>query len=186
MSKKAAVNKPGLERANDEPDVLAWELKDDGIFPNSRLPLLLYRGAALVVQPDPAGLFEKLFAANRWRGSWRNGIYSYHHYHSTAHEVLGVFRGSAKVQLGGDDGLAYEVHPGDVIVIPAGVAHKNLGSTADFGVIGAYPEGQEWDMNYGKPGERPNADGNIARVALPKADPVYGLRGPLMDHWISR
>jgi hypothetical protein len=64
------------------------------------------------------------------------------------------------VQLGGERGVVQEVHPGDVIIIPAGVAHKNLGPTADFGVVGAYPEGQDWDINYGRPGERPRADNN--------------------------
>ena len=75
------------------------------------------------------------------------------------------------------------MHPGDVIIIPAGVAHKNFGATGDFGVVGAYPEGQDWDMNYGRPGERPAVDSNIRRVALPKADPLYGIAGPLLEQW---
>ncbi|HWQ92680.1 MAG TPA: cupin domain-containing protein [Clostridia bacterium] len=164
-------------------DVVAQELKDDGVFPNSKLPLVLYREAVSVPGQDAAAAFEGLFAANGWGGSWRNGIYPYHHYHSTAHEVLGVYRGSAKVQLGGETGVVHEVHPGDVLVIPAGVAHKNLGSSADFGVVGAYPEGQDWDLKHGQPGERPGTDWNIARVALPKADPVYGTAGPLIEKW---
>ena len=181
MSTKTAGNKSPSKPVND-PDVLFQESKDDGTFPNSRLPLILYRMAVKLAGDDRA-FFEQLFAANGWKGSWRNGIYPYHHYHSTAHEVLGVYRGSAKVQLGGEHGVVHEVHPGDVIIIPAGVAHKNLGSSGDFGVVGAYPEGQDWDMNYGKPSERPTSDRNIRRVALPKADPVYGVAGPLMEKW---
>jgi len=50
---------------------------------------------------------------------------------------------------------------------PAGVAHKNLGQSSTFAVVGAYPDGQHWDMNTGKPGERPRADQRIARVMLP-------------------
>src|SRR5207248_2277900 len=130
-----------------------------------------------------AAQFEQLFEANDWRGAWRNGIYDYHHYHSTTHEVLGVFRGSARVQLGGDEGVVYDIGPGDVIVIPAGVAHKSLGSSPDFGVVGAYPEGRSWDMNYGKPGERPRTDQTIAKVPLPSSDPLYGAAGPLLDQW---
>ena len=183
MSKRAIAGAPPPEQTVNEPDVLAKRLRDDGVFPNSGLPLLVYRGAVRLPEHDPAAAFEQLFAANGWEGSWRDGIYPYHHYHSTAHEVLGVYRGSARVQLGGERGVVQEVHPGDVIIIPAGVAHKNLGSTADFGVVGAYPEGQDWDMNYGRPGERPWADGNTARVPLPKADPVYGPDGPLTMHW---
>ena len=97
--------------------------------------------------------------------------------------MLGVYRGSAKVQLGGEHGVVHEVRPGDLIIIPAGVAHKNLGAAADFGVVGAYPQGHNPDMNYGRPGERPTADSSIRRVALPKADPIYGTRGPLMEKW---
>jgi uncharacterized protein YjlB len=116
-------------------------------------------------------------------GTWRNGIYSYHHYHSTAHEVLGCYRGSAKVQFGGESGIVEELSAGDVVIIPAGVGHKNLGASADFAVVGAYPRGQDYDMNYGKPGERPRADENIARVPLPETDPIFGKDGPLLRHW---
>jgi uncharacterized protein YjlB len=167
------------------PEVLAHKLSDDGVFPNSKLPLLLFRKGVAITEDDPAAALEQLFATNGWRGSWRNGIYRYHHYHSTAHEVLGVYRGSAQVQLGGERGVVHQIHVGDVIVIPAGVAHKNLSSSGDFGVVGAYPDGQDWDMNYGKPGERPHADRNIERVALPKMDPVYGAEGPLRKLWAS-
>jgi uncharacterized protein YjlB len=166
-----------------EANILAIDLKDDGIIPNSKLPLLLYQGVIALSENDPAHIFEDMFEENGWGDSWRNGIYSYHHYHSTAHEVLGIYRGSAKVQLGGEHGTIHEIQAGDVIVIPAGVAHKNLGSSSDFGVVGAYPDGQDWDMNYGKPGERPGADYNIARVSLPKMDPVSGENGPLLEKW---
>ena len=43
--------------------------------------------------------------------------------------------------------------------------------------------GQEWDLNYGQPGERPAADHNIERVPRPNADPIYGVKGPLASHW---
>ena len=69
------------------------------------------------------------------------------------------------------------------MIIPAGVGHKNLGASQDFAVVGAYPARQHWDMCHGKPGERPKADKNIARVPLPEADPVYGPNGPLVDKW---
>ena len=171
------------QRTVNEPRVDASVLKDDGVFPNSRLPLLLYRRAVKLPKHDPASAFESLFAAHQWRGTWRNGIYCYHHYHSTAHEVLGIYSGSARVQLGGERGVIHEVRAGDVLLIPAGVAHKNLGMRGEFGVVGAYPAGQEWDMNYGKPSERPHADRNIAAVPLPVLDPVYGGGGPLRAHW---
>lgn len=166
------------------PHIEAHHLADDGTFPNNEtLPLVVYHGALDVPERDAAQAVEKLVRTNGWGGTWRNGIYSYHHYHSTAHEALIVVKGTARVQLGGSEGVTVEVQPGDALVLPAGVAHKNLGSSADFLIVGAYPEGQDWDMNYGKPGERPQADENIANVPLPTADPLYGADGPLMDQW---
>ena len=168
----------------NSPKVTVEILKDDGTYPNNEnVPLLVYQGALDLPKRNPAAVFEELLEANQWNGAWRNGIYGYHHYHSTAHEVLGVYGGTAKVQLGGERGVVLTVNPGDVVVIPAGVAHKNLGSSSDFRVVGGYPIGQHWDTNYGKSGERPQADQNVASVPLPKADPVYGVKGPLLEHW---
>ena len=159
-------------------------LSDDGTFPNNaRLPLLVYLQTLKLPPRDPAAMVEDLFAANGWRGSWRNGIYDFHHYHSTAHEVLGVYRGWAEVRLGGKNGITLTVRRGDVVIIPAGVAHKNLGASSDFRVVGAYPAGQSPDMCYGKAGERPRADERIAAVSLPGQDPVYGAGGPMKVHW---
>lgn len=159
------------------------QFHDDGTFPNNSLPLLVYKNAVELKADDPAGVFESLFHGNGWSGSWRNGVYGYHHYHSTAHEVLGVYRGSSKITLGGPDGETFEVTPGDVVVIPAGVAHKNEGSSSDFSVVGAYPLGTSPDMNYGKAGERPAADEAIAAVPPPGSDPIYGNVGGLADAW---
>ena len=165
------------------PRVLALPLQDDGVIPNSKFPLLIYQGAVKLPPRDAATVFEELFEANQWGGVWRDGIYTYHHYHSTAHEALGIAAGSATVQFGGERGIKQKLTAGDVVIIPAGVAHKNLGASSDFSVVGAYPAGQEWDMNYGQKRERPEADQNIARVALPKTDPVYGAEGPLLEQW---
>lgn len=176
--------KQATESAAGSEKVQAHLLKDDGTFPNNeRLPLLVYSGAVEPDEGDPAATFENLFQSNQWGSSWRNGVYSFHHYHSTAHEVLGIYSGSVKVQLGGPDGITATVKAGDVVVIPAGVAHKNLGSSGGFRCVGAYPRGQSWDMNYGKDGERPKADQNIATVPLPQADPVFGTEGPLVKKW---
>jgi uncharacterized protein YjlB len=134
---------------------------------------------------DPPSGFETLFTRNGWTGSWRNGLYTFDHYHSTAHEVLGVSGGIVRIQLGGERGPIIDLGAGDVVVIPAGVAHKNVGASADFRVVGAYPIGTAPDLLFGKPGERPAADDNIrnvARLALP-ADPVEGAAGALAELW---
>jgi len=125
----------------------------------------------------------RVFRTHGWRGQWRDGIFSYHHYHSTAHEVLGIAKGEARVQLGGPEGSSFEVESGDVLVLPAGVAHKNGSASHDFLVVGAYPDGQDWDLLRGRPSERPKADRNIEEVALPTRDPVFGEEGPLVEHW---
>ena len=166
-------------------DGLRLELfADDGTFPNSRLPLLFYAKAVKRDEADPEAM-EALFAAGGWPPAWRSSVFTYHHYHSTAHEVLGVARGWARLMLGGPKGREFEVRPGDVIVIPAGVAHRRLDSGDGFLVVGGYPPGQDWDLLRGDAGDRPAADRNIAAVALPESDPVAGASGPLRRHWVE-
>jgi uncharacterized protein YjlB len=165
----------------------AHRFADDGAIPNNpTLPFLVYPGALDLSGPDPATACEAVFAANGWGGAWRDGIYPFPHYHSTAHEVLGICRGEAKVRFGGNAGIALTVRAGDVVVIPAGVGHQNLGAGADLLVVGAYPRGQRWDLCRGVAEERPQVLDNIARVPLPPADPVYGADGPLVEHWLRR
>jgi len=153
---------------------------DDGGIPNSALPVVIYRGA--LADASAEGM-ERLFDSNGWPSAWRYGVYDYHHYHSTTHECLGVAAGSARLHLGGPSGLVFAVAAGDVIVLPAGTGHKNVGSSPDFLVVGAYPPGGQADMLYGKSGERPEADERIAKVAAPKTDPVGGQGGPVLEYW---
>ncbi len=156
--------------------------EDDGTFPNSRLPLLFYAEAVERAEAS-AERMEALFTAGGWPPAWRASVFTYHHYHSTAHEALGCAQGWASIMLGGPTGRVLEVRRGDVIVIPAGVAHRRLGSGDGFMMVGAYPPGQDWDLLRGEPGERPGADRHIAAVPMPSTDPVAGAGGPLMQHW---
>jgi uncharacterized protein YjlB len=165
------------------PHIETFILTDDRTFPNSRLPLIIYRNALKPTGAEAESAFRKLFAENDWRNNWIANVYDFHHYHSTTHEVLGVSGGEASLQFGGENGIGERVAAGDVIIIPAGVAHKNNGCTQDFAVVGGYPEGRDWDLNKGLPGERPGADENIAKLPLPKFDPVYGAEGPLLENW---
>jgi uncharacterized protein YjlB len=41
----------------------------------------------------------------------------------------------------------------------------------------------DYDMNYGKAGERPRTDRKIREVSLPEADPVYGKGHGLCQIW---
>jgi uncharacterized protein YjlB len=157
--------------------------KDDGKIPNSKFPLLLYRNAFSESNSEGAAWLENRFAENNWTNSWRNGVYPFHHYHSTSHEVLGIYSGTALLHLGGEQGQKIEVKAGDIIVIPAGVGHKDLESS-NLGVVGAYPDGRSWDLNRGLDGERPQTDKNIAALPVPVTDPLQGKGEGLTKIWL--
>jgi len=156
---------------------------DDGVIPNSRYPVLIYKNAFAERGSTGAEWLEKRFEGNNWKNTWRNGIFPYHHYHSNTHEVLGIYNGAARLHLGGEQGEKIQVDAGDVIIIPAGVGHKNLESTEDFSVVGAYPDGMEYDILTGQPGDRRTADVNIPRVPFPSEDPILGNDKGLMLIW---
>lgn len=166
-----------------KPEVTRHILHDDGQFPNSALFLLIYRGAVNIPGDNGPAAIEELFDKNNWKNSWRNGVYDYHHYHSNTHEVLGVYDGSARLQFGGPKGIAENISKGDIIIIPAGVAHKCISAGNDFKCVGAYPDGRDYDIKKGEENDRPEADENIKAVPLPEKDPVYGSDGPLILNW---
>ena len=171
------------------PDATPCYFSGDGSIPNNpSLPMLVYPAAVdTSSSSDPAALFEQLFAQNGWTGgAWRNGIYPFPHYHSTAHEVLGIARGHADVRFGGQTGTVLTVTAGDIALLPAGCGHQNLGASPDLLVVGAYPPGPDWDLCRGESGERRHAPANIANVPLPETDPVGGAAGPVIQYWLQR
>jgi uncharacterized protein YjlB len=155
-------------------DVETWQAppsERDGEIPNHpRLPVLIYRGAGL-----GAGDAAHVFAAHGWGGAWTDGVFDFHHFHSTSHEVLAVVAGSATLELGGPQGTAFEVTAGDVLVLPAGTGHRRAGAGRDgFTVVGAYPRGQEdYDVLRAAESDAAARD-RIGSVALPADDPVGG------------
>jgi uncharacterized protein YjlB len=163
----------------------ATHFEDDGAVPNNpKLPFIHYRSPLrLTNSEDPAALFEKLFESNGWKGSWRNGIYDYVHYHSKTHEVLGIARGEAHVRFGGDKGKVIDLHAGDVVVLPAGTGHQRISATRDLLVVGAYPTPDDYDECRGSAAEHEAALKRIPKVRVPPKDPVYGASGPLTKLW---
>ena len=152
------------------PEVLRFA--DDGSIPNNpRLPVLLYRTA---LPPGDPATAEALFAANGWPPAWRNGIHPYHHYHPNAHEALAIVRGEVTVQLGGAAGPTRTLAAGDVVVLPAGVGHRNLGASADLLVVGAYPPGAAPEEFTGTEAQHAEALPAIDMVEDPPSDPVAG------------
>jgi uncharacterized protein YjlB len=144
----------------------AWQAPPGEVIPNHpRFEVLLYRGVEV---SDVQGLF----AAHGWGGSWVNGVFDFHHFHSTSHEVLAVIAGSAVLELGGPHGEAFEVAAGDVVVLPAGTGHRRASASGDFRVVGAYPAGQE---DYDLLCEADDAArARIGALDAPPDDPVGG------------
>ncbi len=157
--------------------------EDDGIIPNNPdLPVLIYRN---VLNGD-ANQAEEIFNENQWLNSWQNGIYDYHHFHSNAHEVLGVTEGNATVQLGGEMGKEVSVQKGDVLILPAGTGHKKMVASPNFSVVGAYPNGDDFNLKKGEIKDRPTVLVDIKNVLLPRFDPVFGDSGPILKYWLKR
>jgi uncharacterized protein YjlB len=146
--------------------------------------MIVYKGAFADVSGDRASAIENAFHKNGWANSWRNGIYSYPHFHSNAHEVLGIAEGSATVRFGGEMGGVFEIEAGDVALLPAGTGHQNLGSSPDLLVIGAYPSDcANWDLCRGKSADRSIILESIRAVPIPSTDPVLGTKGGITEHW---
>lgn len=161
------------------PDVIFF--KPSGWVPNNPvLPVLVYHHVTDAARAGAAA-FEDRFSANGWRGLWRNGVFSYQHYHTHAHEVLGIAEGRARLIIGGPAGEEMDVRAGDCLILPAGTGHCRISSSSDFLVIGGYPPGQHADIR--REGDGPADLAAIAAVPLPSSDPVTGPEGALVRLW---
>lgn len=140
----------------------------EGVPNHPELSVRLYRAA---LSADAAAI-EALFERHGWPPQWRDGVFDYHHYHTTAHEVLGCFAGRALLTLGGPGGAPVELNAGDAVLLPAGTGHRCDTASDDFAVVGAYPLGQEWDIVTAPADDAIRA--RIAAVPHPLLDPVSG------------
>lgn len=109
---------------------------------------------------------------------WRYTMFRQSHFHSNTHEVLGIADGRAKLCFGHPDNpnrVIEIVNRGDVILIPAGVAHCLLEDYhSGFEMVGCYPaDSKQWDMCYGDV-ENEKVIAQIKSLPWFGQDPIYG------------
>lgn len=162
-------------------------------LPNSagtKRPLLIYHSVFNDKHNFSASTVEDyLRSVGVVEPQWRYTMYSTSHFHSTTHEVLVITAGRALLCLGGEenpDHVNVLAATGDVVVIPAGVAHRlleDVGKMAGdmpFEMVSSYPLGHSWDMCYGKIGEEEKLD-IIKHLEWFERDPIFGANGPVLD-----
>lgn len=173
------------DRINTNPHIISFVLTANKNFPNNHLPVVIYKECIrLPAQRNKAAtIMQKTFINHGWSNSWRNGIYDFHHYHSTTHECLGISMGTVTLILGGPGGKRIKLAAGNVLILPAGVGHKCTNASEDFQCVGAYPQGKDYDMNYGKAAELEKSMKHIRSLSIPANDPVLGKHGFLKSLW---
>jgi uncharacterized protein YjlB len=146
------------------------------------MPLLVHRNAI------PGGGVETVinrFRENGWSNNWSNpGVYTYPHFHSTTHECLGCARGWMEFSLSvGDSGWSkVQLTAGDVVIMPAGVSHEDIGHSEDNMMCGGYPDGRDWDNiqhAFLTEDRYQQACKRIMSLPIPTQDPVTGA--PMTD-----
>jgi len=139
------------------------QLGPNGWMPNNaRLPVLLYRGVVNATGNDPASAYEAIFRRTSWPAQWRNGVYPFHHYHSTAHEVLGFAGGTARPCLADRTATKSKSMQATSLYCPPGP--DTAGSKpVRLLVVGAYPPDQTWDICR----EAPTPEMSAHMVQLP-------------------
>lgn len=144
-------------------------------LPDSRFPLLVHRNAV------PGGGNDAMverFVANGWLNNWLYpGIYEYSHFHSTTHECLGCAKGWMGIVVFGKGGEKLQLDAGDIVVMPAGVAHEMAGHSDDIMMVGGYPDGRDWDNiqeAFLSEDDYRAAAKRIMMLPIPARDPATG------------
>ena len=174
---------------------------------NETLPLIVNKDIADFGDNEPEGVLEKIFWGNQWADGFRDGTFSFHHYQSGAHEVVGVARGGAVLEFGGPGGMVIEVSAGDAVVIPAGVVHRRIDDAPGYSAVGAYPHRQVPDccvlsaedaatatvdpdaaglaIKHIGENQLPEIKASILATVLPITDPVSGTGGAIGELWLG-
>jgi len=141
---------------------------------NEHLPVLLYRNVMHSQGDDAAAQFEQIFERNGWPAQWRNGVYDFHHYHSTAHEGARLRGRLSAADAGGPNGHEVTVHAGDIAVLPTGTGHCRLEESAEFLVVGRLSARSELGHLPQAPDAKATA--RMAALAFPGAAILWRAR----------
>ncbi|MEY8292989.1 cupin domain-containing protein [Carnobacteriaceae bacterium 52-44] len=161
-------------------------LSENEPYPNNTLPVLYFENVlASALGDDYTGDdVLQLFTNNGYTGGWKGGIKDRHHFHSTAHEALACTEGELRVQFGGQNGEILTIRKGDVMLLPAGTAHKKLDATEKHEIIGAYPlNDSDYDFQYGDASDYEAIKESIQNVNIPDTDPVTGAPSNIQQYW---
>ncbi len=126
LTSTMATSKAPLTRLKDL-RVSSHQIPAFDLIPNTSIqkkPLLIYYSA--FHKASASTMENHLSTVGVVTPQWRYIMYSQSHFHSTAHEVLCVAHGKAKLCFGGEDNpkrVEPLVEKGDVMVVPAGVRH---------------------------------------------------------------
>ncbi|KAK2795729.1 hypothetical protein FQN52_003578 [Onygenales sp. PD_12] len=158
---------------------------DKEFHQSSAKPLLIYHSAfPPSTFTSPSQISHHLATIGAVTPQWTYTMYPTSHFHSTTHEVLAIVSGAAKLCFGHEENpgkVEMTVSKGDVVIVPAGVAHRLLEDVEGrFLMVGAYPAGLGWDMCYGTEGEG-DKTGVIGGLGWFGRDPVYGGCGPVLE-----
>ncbi|KAM0326599.1 hypothetical protein ACHAQA_006468 [Verticillium albo-atrum] len=180
-----------------------YHIKPTAHCPNNVLPVLVYRN--VLPLPYNEATASEVLEAHGWEKRGTFGTIIIKHFHPNTHECYGIFQGSSELIFGAgraDDaaaGVTCRVSAGDVVVVPAGVAHASVPTVGrpkvkwdldedelHYQYVGVYPrEGPIWKVEYGKEeiGKDDPLFDEIAQVAVPVDDPISGPNGPLCQIW---
>src|SRR4051812_50169718 len=115
-----------------------WSAPPGEQIPNHpSFPVLVYRGVPRV--REGADACRALFAEHGWRGAWVDGVFDYHHFHSTSHEVLGVIGGGAARGHRGPQGGGIEGGGGGAGGPPPRARHPRAAGRGGVAVGGGGP-----------------------------------------------
>jgi len=155
-------------------DIYRLFARDDGTFPNNEeYPALLYKSAFKGTEAEGR---RAIVEGGDWTTPWVWGVFSYHHYHSKAWESLLCIRGEALVQFGGGSGPTVKVADGDLVLIPPGLAHRQLDEKDGFALLGSYPKERfngSIDTLTGPPTREERE--RMAECYVPERDPLFHL-----------